>query len=210
MKTLVVGLGNPILTDDGVGVRVAIAVNQALCARQNGSTQWGADEQGEHGQAPGCPRSVTSSSASYLLGGCDDIEVTEASVGGLRLMELMVGFERVILIDALTATSEAPGTVRRMQLDDLRAISPTQHSASAHDTSLVTALDTGRRMGLALPPNQAIVIYAVAVQNVVDFGQEPTPGVAAAIPRVAAAVLAELRAAEARHETDRGPDLKAL
>ena len=30
MKTLVLGLGNPILTDDGVGVKVADAVRKAL------------------------------------------------------------------------------------------------------------------------------------------------------------------------------------
>ena len=30
MKTLVLGLGNPILTDDGIGVRVAESVRQAL------------------------------------------------------------------------------------------------------------------------------------------------------------------------------------
>ncbi|NIN64428.1 MAG: peptidase M52, partial [Anaerolineae bacterium] len=30
-----------------------------------------------------------------------DITVTEACVGGLRLMELMVGYDRVILIDAI-------------------------------------------------------------------------------------------------------------
>jgi Ni,Fe-hydrogenase maturation factor len=32
MKTLVVGLGNPILSDDGVGVRVAYAVRDALAS----------------------------------------------------------------------------------------------------------------------------------------------------------------------------------
>ncbi len=30
MKTLVIGLGNPILTDDGVGVKVAYAVQKSL------------------------------------------------------------------------------------------------------------------------------------------------------------------------------------
>ena len=53
MKTLVLGLGNPILTDDGVGVRVAEAVRAKLP-----------------------PDSA--------------IEVSEVSVGGLRLMERVV------------------------------------------------------------------------------------------------------------------------
>ena len=155
MKTLVIGLGNPILTDDGVGVKVAYAIEDALAARPD-----------------------------------DEITVTEASVGGLRLMEMMVGYDRVILIDALTLGDAPPGFIQRMTLPDLEAISPTQHSASAHDASLVTALDSGRRMGLPLPDD--IIIYAISVENVLDFSDTPTPAVARAIPEVTKAVLGEL------------------
>jgi hydrogenase maturation protease len=171
MKTLVLGLGNPILTDDGVGVRVAEAVRRAL------------------------PLDTP-------------VEVSEASVGGLGLMERMVGYERVILIDALyeprggpgpaqspstsptAAGARNPGAFYRLTLDDLQAISPPQHTASAHDTSLDTALAMGRRMGLSLP--REIIIYAIEVENIMDFGEAPTPAVARAIPQVTAAVLSEL------------------
>lgn len=152
-STLVLGLGNPILTDDGVGVRVAEAVRAAL------------------------PPDA-------------DVEVCEVSVGGLRLMERMLGYRRVILVDALQPGDGVPGTVRRLTLADLAAMSATQHSTCAHDVSLITALETARRMGLAVPDE--IVIYGVAVQDVLNFGDEPTPAVAAAIPRVVTAVLAEL------------------
>ncbi len=156
MKTLVIGLGNPILTDDGVGVKVAEEVERALTSKIR-----------------------------------DDIVVNEASVGGLRLMEMMIGYDRVILIDALLGTHGTRyGTIHRMTLDDLRNISPTQHSACAHDTSLVTALEMGLTMGLSLPND--ISIYAVEVENVMDFSDRPTPAVAAAIPKVTAAVLTEL------------------
>jgi hydrogenase maturation protease len=155
MKTLVLGLGNPILTDDGVGVRVAEAVRAAL--------------------SPDSP-----------------IEVSEASVGGLELMERLLGFERVILIDALHGSHYCqPGAIHKMTLDDLRAISPTQHSASAHDTSLVMALDLAGRMDFALP--QELTIYAIEVENITDFSEEPTPAVAQAIPKVTEMVLAELK-----------------
>ena len=153
MKTLVLGLGNPILTDDGVGVHVAEAVRAAL------------------------PPDTS-------------VEVSEASVGGLRLMERVVGYDRVILIDALYNEHHQPGAIHRLTLADLRDISPTQHSASAHDTNLITALEMGQRLGLSLP--KEFIIYAIEVENIVDFGEEPTPAVAEAIPKVAAAVLEEL------------------
>jgi hydrogenase maturation protease len=154
MKTLVLGLGNPILTDDGVGVLVAEEVRARL------------------------PEDTS-------------IDITEVSVGGLTLMETMIGYERVILVDAFQRLDGCcPGKVHKMSLEDLRSISPTQHSASPHDTSLVTALETGQRMGLQLPHD--ITIFAIEVENVMDFSDRPTPSVAAIIPQVTEAVLNEL------------------
>jgi len=157
MKTLIVGLGNPILTDDGVGVKVAQALEMAL---------WGQE----------------------------GLTITEASVGGLRLMEMMVGYDRCILIDAINQGDDPPGTVRRMSVADLDVLSPTQHTASAHDTSLSTALAMGRRMGLSLPDD--VTIYAVRAVHVIDFGDTPTPAVAAAIPQVVETILSELNPQE--------------
>jgi len=156
MKTIVIGLGNPILTDDGVGVKVAYEIQRVLSL-----------------QSP-----------------VSDLYVTEASAGGLRLMELMIGYDRAIIVDAFTNGSNTPGKMHRMTLEDLRAVSPTQHSASAHDTTLVTALDAGREMGLHLP--NEVVIFAIEVENVIDFSDEPTTAVAAAIPGAVTAVLNEL------------------
>lgn len=164
MRTLVIGLGNPILTDDGVGVKVAYAVGDALAAPHTSGSK-----EVEH----------------------DDVTVTEASVGGLRLMEMMLGYDRVILVDALQHPDARPGSIRRMTLEDLRTITPTQHSACAHDTSLATALELGRQMGLHLP--QELTIYAIGVENITYFGEHPTPAVARAIPEVTRAVLAELK-----------------
>lgn len=167
MKTLVVGLGNPILTDDGVGVKVAYAVEEALRNPVSGTNR-------VHRE---------------------DITVTEASVGGVRLMELVLGYERVIIIDAMYHPNgnngHAPGTIHQMSAQDLRDISPTQHSASAHDTSLVTALDMAEAMGLPVP--KEILIYAVEVEEIFVFSDEPTPAVADAIPKVTQMVLDVIR-----------------
>jgi len=153
MKTIVIGLGNPILTDDGVGVLVAYEVSKILALQNR-----------------------------------NDVDVTEASVGGIRLMELMVGFNRAILVDAIISSNGCPpGTIHKMSLDDLTNISPTQHSASSHDTSLITALAMGRKLGLSLPDK--IVIFAIEVENIIDFNENPTPKVAQAIPHVTEAVL---------------------
>jgi hydrogenase maturation protease len=157
MKTIIIGLGNPILTDDGVGVKVAQLLEETID-----------------------------------LDAHPDLTITEASVGGLRLMESLLGYDRVVLIDAYYLNQETtkPGKIHHLSLDDLRSVSPTQHSTSAHDTSLVTALDAADKMGYKVP--QDFIIYAVEVENILEFSETPTPAVAKAIPIVTSEIISEL------------------
>lgn len=153
-NTLVLGLGNPILTDDGVGIHVVRSV----------AAHWPAG----HG-----------------------VMFAEASVGGLRLLDRLAGYERVILVDAIQTRQGRPGDVYRLDLDQLPA---SLHSGSTHDLSLPAALDLGRRLGMKLPGDEGISIFAVEVQDVVTFGDSCTQAVALAIPRVTEAVRTQLEA----------------
>jgi len=150
MKTLVLGLGNPLLTDDGVGLRVARALRVRLMGRP-------------------------------------DVVVQEDYWGGLRLMERMVGYDRSIVIDAMRSGDE-PGTIRRLQVQDMS----TQHTASAHDANLSTALRFGHRVGASLPDPDDVLIIGVEAADVTTFGEECTPQVNAAIPRVVETVIQAL------------------
>ena len=89
MKTLVIGLGNPILGDDGVGWVVAEQVKKAvenpLATRGDGL----------------------------------DAEVDFVSLGGLSLMERLTDVERVILIDSIFTGKKPIGTVSQFSLDSL-------------------------------------------------------------------------------------------
>ena len=138
--TLVIGLGNPILGDDGVGWRVAREVQERL--------------------------------------GNPDVEVTCLALGGIALMERLVGYRRAIIIDAMT-TGAAPGTVLCVRLEELP--NPASgHTASSHDTSLATALSLGRRLGAPLPDE--IRVVAVEAQRLFEFHADLSPAVAAAMP----------------------------
>lgn len=145
------GLGNTILTDDGVGILVVREV-----ARQ-------------------CQR--------------DDVQFAEASVGGLRLLDVIGGYERIIMVDAIQTRDGVPGTIYRLHASDFRS---SLHAGSSHDLSLAGALKLGRGLGMVLPEDDDFLILAVEVENVLDFGESCTPAVQAAIPRAIAAVLAEL------------------
>jgi hydrogenase maturation protease len=197
LHTVVLGLGNPILGDDGVGWRVVEAAHEEWRRRIEDD---GRDCFTE-GAAPAYDIVIaraTARSNPQRPGDCfvandaprnDISSVVEfdcVSVGGLALMERLVGCDRAIIVDAVQTRGGVPGTVYRLTLDDL----PTLHADSAHDASLVAALALGRRLGAVLP--QDIVIIGIEAVNVLDFTERLSPQVAASVGRAAGMVLTEL------------------
>lgn len=152
MRVKVIGLGNPILMDDGVGIYAVRLVQQWLPPQA-------------------------------------DVPIAELAVGGLDLMEAMIGYDRVILVDAIWQPQHPPGTILQFTAE---ALPDTMNSASAHDIDLPGALAAGRRMDVQLPVDAAIDIVAVCASEVLTFGERPTPPVWAAVPQVAARVCASL------------------
>ena len=162
MKILVIGLGNPILGDDGVGWKVAEAVSEFLNSK------------------PG----------HLLKSDGNNIEVDFASLGGLSLMERMIGYERVILIDSMETNGGVVGSVKTFPLAALE--NPRLgHSASTHDTSLLTALQTAQAMGMEVPAR--VYVVAIEAKNVYDFSERLTPEVGRAVPIATQKVLQMLR-----------------
>ena len=175
MKTLVIGLGNPILGDDGVGWRVAEEVQQRISPAVRGTV-------GNLQPRRGASQSPISSPQIEI----GDYEVDCISLGGLSLMERLIGYERAILIDAIGTGQKPIGSVYHFRLDDL--YDPTSgHTTAAHDVSLMTAIQIGRSMGAALP--ERIDVVAIESPYVYDFSEELTPPVAAAVPQAANMVL---------------------
>jgi hydrogenase maturation protease len=146
---VVVGLGNPVLRDDAVGVLAARVLGERLA---------------------GTP-----------------VEVRESSWGGIRFLDLLAGFDRAIVIDAIEWRQGPPGTVYRLSPD--RAI-PTLRAAGYHDLSLGSALEFGRAVGLPLP--REIVFFAVEASDTRTFDERPTPAVADAVADVVSRVAAQL------------------
>ncbi len=150
IRTLVLGLGNPILTDDGIGPHVARELEGKL------------DQQ--------------------------EVTVMETSVAGLGLLDLLVGYDRAIIIDAIQTVDGKAGQIYRLDPDVFAA---TRHTASPHDVNFATALELGNRLGMALP--KQILIFAIEVLDASTFGEECTPEVKRAIPVCAKMVIQQIR-----------------
>jgi hydrogenase maturation protease len=149
MKTLVLGLGNPILSDDGVGIRVAHEVGEKLNNPQ--------------------------------------VTIAETSGAGLRLLDYITGYDKVIIIDAVQTERGQAGQIYRMGPQDF---SFAKHFSSPHQINLATALELGKMLDLAMP--QKISIFAVEAKDITTFSEKCTPEVEQAIPEVVKMVLEEL------------------
>jgi hydrogenase maturation protease len=143
------GLGNPILCDDGVGCRVAMALKDRLSS--------------------------------------PNVDIMEAGVAGLDFLDLLTGYDRTIIIDAIQTGKGKPGQIYRFGPDML---SGTLHAGTPHDVNLATALELGKRLNLNLPSR--IIIFAIEVKDVTSFSEECTSGVAQAIPACVDMIVREL------------------
>ena len=113
--------------------------------------------------------------------------------GGLRLVQAMAGYDRAIVIDAMTTGTERPGTVRRLDLYDLDGA---HGVSSVHDASLPVALKNWPRCDIPVPED--IAIWGIEVEDFRPLGEQLTPRVAAAVSAVTGAILADLRVSERR------------
>jgi hydrogenase maturation protease len=149
MKTLVLGIGNPILCDDGAGIKVAREVGKKLDDPQ--------------------------------------ITVSETSAAGLTLLDSIVGYDKVVIIDAIQTKKGKAGQIYRMKPEDF---SFAKHFSSPHQINLVTALELGKVLNLEMP--QEITILAVEAKDVSNFNERCTPEVERAIPEAVKMVLDDL------------------
>jgi len=169
MKTIIIGLGNPILGDDGVGWRVAEEVARQLRLSY--------------------PSPLPSGEGA---GGEGDIEVDCVALGGLSMMERLTGYDFVVIIDAFYTGSAPVGTVSQFLLTDLPDLS-SGHTTAVHDTSLHNALNIGRGMDIPLPADENVHIVAVEAANIYDFSESLSPEVEAAVPLAVEKVLELLK-----------------
>ena len=111
------------------------------------------------------------------------------SVAGLGLLDLLAGYDRAIIVDAIRTAGGRAGQIYRLDPETLDA---TRHAASPHDVNFATALELGNKLGMDLP--RQIVIYAIEVADTSTFSEECTPEVATAIPACAEMIIHELSA----------------
>lgn len=151
-SVLVLGLGNPLRGDDGVG-----------------------------------PRLVEDLTRRGLPGG---VTALDGGTGGLGLLQVLEGWQRVVVVDAADVGRE-PGQFVRFTPDQARLAQAADHF-SLHNAGLGEILALANALGRTLPH---MVIFGVQPAEV-GWGQGLSPAVEIMLPALADAVLEELEEIE--------------
>ena len=124
MKVLVLGLGNPILSDDGVGLFIARELD---------------------GRVPG-------------------VDVLTTTMAGLSLVDEIVGYDKLFLIDAMIAKDNRIGEWRKLTKND-----GCLHLFSSHGLNFPEIVRLGRDLGYKIPEVSAI--YGIGIGDEVCFSE---------------------------------------
>jgi hydrogenase maturation protease len=109
----------------------------------------------------------------------DDVACIDGGTVGLALLDRLSSHEGLIALDAMIL-GKKPGTVTVLQGEDMDSHLRNQRG-SVHEVGLSDLMDALRLRG-ELPDNRALIGIEPADM---EWGTEPTPQVAAAVPQAA-------------------------
>lgn len=151
MKMLVLGIGNTLLTDEGVGVHVLQALAPELA-------NW------------------------------PDVTLLDGGTLSFTLAGAIEDADALIVVDAANIKSE-PGEWALLKGDAMDAFLMGNRKSTVHEVGL-TDLRAIAMLAGHWPEKRAMLAIR---PDVVDWGEFPTPAVAAAIPPACAAIIEQIR-----------------
>jgi hydrogenase maturation protease len=154
MRRLVLGIGNTIMGDDGVGIYVARMVKDRT-------------------------RPLT------------DLEFKEIGVSGFNLVEEILGFDEVIIVDSYASTEADAGQIREFSPADFE---DTVHASSPHGANFATALRVYNKLQPDKIPRR-IRIFTIDIHPTDAFGEGLSTHVQDAAVKLAEMIVREIRRA---------------
>jgi hydrogenase maturation protease len=121
----------------------------------------------------------------HELIGPERADFAESSYAGWRLVDVMAGYKKAVIIDSMVGTGEKPGTCCRVDT----ASNPSFHLRASHGLGINDAIEMARQSGQAMPDE--VTVYAVEVKNPYEFGETLTPEVEREIPGIVRQICEE-------------------
>ena len=124
-------------------------------------------------------------------------DVVESSASGFALIEILAGYDRAVIVDAIVTGRNPPGTIREMGLAEVgRVVAPSTHQAGLPELEAVAT-----RLGLGFPSET--VVLAVEVVDPYTLGAGLSEPVAGALEELIGRVRERIRVWSADAAADR-------
>ena len=114
-------------------------------------------------------------------------EIIKSSAATMDIIPKLVGYDRLVVIDAIQLGNVPVGTVHKLSLDDLTS---TIRRSSPHDINFATALHMGKEWGYHVPAD--VRIYGIEVKELSIFSENLTPQVAEKLQDIVEDILSDL------------------
>ncbi len=147
-KIVILGVGNLLLSDEGVGVHVAHELMK--------------------------------------LDLPPEVSVVEGGTDGFRLLNVITGADRVIVVDAVRSGAE-PGSIYRFDVKDVRNVPP-GFMTSVHQVGILEVIELSELIGKT-PRTTVIGVEPKSL----EMSMELSPEVKEKIPRIIELVLDEIK-----------------
>lgn len=123
----------------------------------------------------------------HKLHNCYNLDFTETSWGGFRIIDLLQGYDYVIVIDTIKTCTQPAGYIHHLKPDNLLH---TLRLNSYHDINFITAITLGRELNFMMPHN--IDIYAIEIENNFTFAESISPTLTSTINECTNEILIKL------------------
>jgi hydrogenase maturation protease len=157
VKTLLLGLGNELYGDDGIGIRVVRRLKDEAARK------------------------------TRTAGALRDTDLEECSLSGLALLDVIVGYDRLVIVDTIKRPFPVPGRIHLLGEKDVRSLP----GPSPHYVSIPQAIEIGRKLGLRVPTE--IQIVAVEAKNMYTLGEDLSQEMRERLPAIIRKVKSVLR-----------------
>jgi hydrogenase maturation protease len=159
---VIVGMGNPLLSNDGVGRHAAVSLGSAFSGAR----------------------------------------VETIPMIGMDLLDLIIGHESLVIVDAVANGADPVGKVTRFQMPDQGV-----HTASSHGPDLHLVLALGRSLGLPIP--RTIHIYGIEIGTEVPYGETLSPELQARFKTAVESIATDMRTILGSQGSFATPEMRA-
>lgn len=117
----------------------------------------------------------------------DRFDFVELAVGGMALLDHLLGYSRCTIIDAVLTGMHPPGTLYRIRF---KGSDPARHVSTSHqiDYSLMLALSNL----IAAPAPRSVSVFGVEAQELGTFGAPCSDAVSKALPHLVSFIITDL------------------